>query len=73
MPSKTFKIEKPTGGYRSNKESDIVPVETKAKATTVYMNDEIHHKLKVLALEQNQKLTDLIVEACNDLLKKYGK
>lgn len=71
--AKTFTVTKPAGGYKANKESDMTPKETKPKATTVYMNEDIHTRLKMLSLKQKTNLSDLIVEACSDLLKKYGE
>lgn len=37
------------------------------------MNDAGWHALKVLALEQRSSLQALMIEALNDLLKKYRK
>ena len=73
MAAKTFNVAKPTGGYKANKESEITPKEIKPKATTVYMNEDIHTRMKMLSLKQKTNLSDLIVEACSDLLNKYGE
>ena len=43
------------------------------KAVTFRIDPEIIKRLKYLALDYNKTLTDLFLEAIQDLLKKYGE
>ena len=43
------------------------------KAVTFRIDPEIVKRMKYLALDQDKTLTDLLLEAIQDLLKKYEK
>ena len=43
------------------------------KAVTFRIDPTIVKKLKYLALDHDKNLTELFLEAIEDLLKKYGK
>ena len=43
------------------------------KQISFRLDPGIIKKLKILAIEQDKSMTDLILEAVQDLLKKYGK
>jgi predicted transcriptional regulator len=43
------------------------------KALTFRIDSQIIKKLKFLAVEHDRTVTDLLLEAIQDLLKKYGK
>lgn len=43
------------------------------KAVTFYTNGEAHKQLRLLAIEQERSLQDLMVEATNALFVTYGK
>jgi len=45
----------------------------KKKPVTFRIDTDIIKKLKYLALDLDKTLTDLFLEAIQDLLKKYGK
>ena len=43
------------------------------KRITVAVDVETHKLLKMIALEQDKKLSDVVVEALKDKVKKEGK
>ena len=43
------------------------------KAVTFRIDPDIVKKLKYLAIDHDRTLTDLLLEAIQDLLKKYGR
>jgi hypothetical protein len=43
------------------------------KPITTHFPREVRDQLKILAIEQNKTLQDLIAEGFNDLFAKYGK
>ena len=45
----------------------------KRKQVSFRVDSELIKKLKYMALDQDRSLTDIIVEALNDVLKKYEK
>ena len=55
-----------TGGYKQPSRQGTKPV-------TAHYPKEVSDRLKILAVEQNTTLQDLIAEALNDLFAKYGK
>jgi len=40
---------------------------------TLTIPREIKNKIKILASKQNKKIKDIILEAIDDILKKYGE
>jgi len=40
---------------------------------TLTISHEIKNKLKILTSKQNRTIKDLILEAINDIFKKYGE
>ena len=40
---------------------------------TLTIPSEVKNKLKVLSSKQNRKIKDLVLEAIDDVLKKYGE
>lgn len=55
-----------TGGYKQASRQGTKPV-------TAHYPKEVSDRLKILAVEQNTTMQDLIAEALNDLFAKYGK
>jgi hypothetical protein len=43
------------------------------KTISVFFPDSVRHHLKQLALDQRRTLQDVVAEALNDLLVKYGQ
>ena len=41
------------------------------KAKSFIIDEKIHNKMKILAINENKKLYELVNEAMEDLLKKY--
>jgi hypothetical protein len=70
--AKNFDLSRPKT-YKANEESTQVPIsnEKKNKCTTLFMRADLHAELKILAIKNQVKLTDLINEALEDLIKKY--
>ena len=55
-----------TGGYKQASRQGTKPV-------TAHYPKEVSDRLKILAVERNTTMQDLIAEALNDLFAKYGK
>lgn len=72
---KHFDLSRPST-YKANEASTQVPIsnEKKNKCTTLYMRADLHAELKILAVKNNLKLTDLINTALEDFLynNKYA-
>lgn len=49
------------------------PGRQSTKPITAHFPREVRDQLKILAIEQDKTLQDLIAEAFNDLFAKYGK
>ena len=43
------------------------------KQTSIRLNAETLKKLKILAVENDKSLNEILLESIQDLLKKYGK
>lgn len=65
-----------------NKEYDFAPIsrkkeeaaaEAELKKSSYIISNGLQRKMKMLAVERNVKLNDLLIEAVSDLLRKYGK
>ena len=65
-----------------NKEYDFAPIsrkkeeaaaEAELKKSSYIISNGLQRKMKMLAVERNVKLNDLLIEAVNDMLRKYGK
>ncbi len=39
----------------------------------IYVGGDLHKSIKMLAVEQETSINDLVIEAIEDLLKKYGR
>ena len=48
-------------------------METKRKSYNTTLRIDLIKKLKILAAEEDKRANDLLEEAIEDLLKKYGK
>jgi hypothetical protein len=44
-----------------------------AERININVGSEIHKKLKLLSVEKETSINDLVVEAINDLLNKYSR
>lgn len=49
------------------------PGRQSTRPITAHFPREVRDQLKILAIEQNKTLQDLIAESFNDLFAKYGK
>lgn len=65
-----------------NKEYDFAPIsrkkeeaaaEAELKKSSYIISNGLQRKMKMLAVERNVKLNDLLIEAVSDMLRKYGK
>lgn len=65
-----------------NKEYDFAPIsrkkeeaaaEAELKKSSYIISNGLQRKMKILAVERNVKLNDLLIEAVSDMLRKYGK
>ncbi len=75
------------GGTRSRERVDPAPAKVErdepktyqqpgrqsTRPITAHFPKEVRNQLKILAIEQNKTLQDLIAEGFNDLFAKYGK
>ena len=75
------------GGTRHREKVESLPIRTEhdgpkiyqqpgrhsTKPITTHFPREVRDQLKILAIEQNKTLQDLIAEGFNDLFAKYGK
>ncbi len=50
-----------------------VPVGPKHVPVTAFYPESVRRELKILALQQNRTLRDLLAEGLNDLFAKYGR
>lgn len=53
--------------------SNIAPSRVNKKAVTGFFEPEVSKQLKLLAIEQETTLQALLVDAINDIFKKYNK
>lgn len=65
-----------------NNEYDFAPIsrkkeeaaaEAELKKSSYIISNGLQRKMKILAVERNVKLNDLLIEAVSDMLRKYGK
>ena len=65
-----------------NKEYDFASIsrkkeeaaaEAELKKSSYVISNGLQRKMKMLAVERNVKLNDLLIEAVSDMLRKYGK
>lgn len=43
------------------------------RAVTCYVREEAHKQLRLMCIEKNAKIQEIMVEALNDVFQKYGK
>ena len=58
---------------QSTSHSYIAPVRIGKKAVTGWFEPDVVRQLKLLGIEQNMTIQDLMKEALNDLFSKYNK
>lgn len=70
--AKNFDLSRPKT-YKASQKMIQEPIsnEKKLKCTTLYMRPDLHSTLKILAVKNGLKLTDLINEALEDVIRKY--
>ena len=53
--------------------SNVAPSRVNKKAVTGFFDPEVSKQLKLIAIEREETIQSLLVEAINDIFKKYGK
>lgn len=58
---------------QNRRRTSAAPTNPKAVPVTAFYPDSVRRELKILALQQNRTLRDLLAEGLNDLFAKYGR